>query len=53
METRILVAAAIGLVTIIVFGWVAVAKYQKRQQFKLRQQGRGKSVGLREGEMQN
>jgi hypothetical protein len=43
MEDRIVAAAAIGLVTLVAAGWLALRKIADRRRFKERQMGRGKN----------
>jgi hypothetical protein len=45
MDDRLLIAAILGLSLLMVCMFVAVRYVQKRQAFKLRQSGRGKSLG--------
>lgn len=45
MDDRLVIAAILGFGLVTVSGWLIVRYIQKRQAFKLRQLGRGKSLG--------
>jgi hypothetical protein len=46
MEMRILVAAALGALTVLAGAWFIVRSIRERRKFRLRQQGRGKSANV-------
>lgn len=48
METRIIVAYALGALLVLILGAVAARHLANRRQFKVRQAGRGKNKGTTE-----